>query len=160
MTIALAIAYFLAARLSLILLTEPDGVAVFWPAAGVSTGALIGLGSRARFPVITGTMAATDASTLWAIATSGMPLFSPYVTLAKPRSWPLSSDATLARRSIWTSRATFSDCSRRRLSELPFFGIGGTVGFELFHNSPVPTLTIWQHWFASDALELSPLRRS
>ena len=35
MTIALAIAYFLAARLSLILLTEPDGVAVFWPAAGV-----------------------------------------------------------------------------------------------------------------------------
>ena len=44
MTIALAIAYFLAARLSLFLLTEPDGVAVFWPAAGVSAGALIGSG--------------------------------------------------------------------------------------------------------------------
>ena len=32
--IAVAGAYFLAARLSLALLTKPDGVAVFWPAAG------------------------------------------------------------------------------------------------------------------------------
>jgi len=62
--IALAIAYFLAARLSLFLLTEPDGVAVFWPAAGISAGALIGLGSRARLPVIAGTMAATVAANL------------------------------------------------------------------------------------------------
>ena len=58
-TIALAIAYFLAARLGLYLLTEPDGVAVFWPAAGVAAGALIGLGSGARLPVIAGTIAAT-----------------------------------------------------------------------------------------------------
>ena len=36
---AVAIAYFLAARLSLDLLTKPDGVAVFWPAAGISAGA-------------------------------------------------------------------------------------------------------------------------
>ena len=64
MTIALAIAYSLAARLSLILLTEPDGVAVFWPAAGVSAGALIALGSRVRLPVIAGTMAATIAANL------------------------------------------------------------------------------------------------
>ena len=31
-------------------------------------------------------------------------------------------------------------------------GIGGTIGFELFHSSPAPVLTIWHHWFASDAL--------
>src|SRR4029078_4287552 len=59
LTIALGIAYFLAARLSLLLLTKPDGVAVFWPAAGVSAGVLIGLGPRARLPVIVRKKAAT-----------------------------------------------------------------------------------------------------
>src|SRR5215467_14053450 len=40
---AVGIAYFLAAHLSLALLAEPDGVAVFWPAAGISSGVLIAL---------------------------------------------------------------------------------------------------------------------
>ena len=38
--LAVAVAYFLAARLSLALLEELSGVAVFWPAAGVASGAL------------------------------------------------------------------------------------------------------------------------
>src|SRR5215471_16301068 len=59
------IVYFLAARLSLALLTKPEGVAVFWPAAGVSAGVLIALGSRARWPVVVGTMAATIAANLF-----------------------------------------------------------------------------------------------
>ena len=39
-----AVAYFLAARLGLALLTKPEDVAVFWPAAGIATGILIALG--------------------------------------------------------------------------------------------------------------------
>ena len=31
-------------------------------------------------------------------------------------------------------------------------GLVGTLGFKLFHSSTAPSLTIWQHWFASDAL--------
>ena len=62
--VAVGIVYFLAARLSLVLLTKPEGVAVFWPAAGVSAGVLIALGSRARWPVVAGTMAATIAANL------------------------------------------------------------------------------------------------
>src|SRR5207342_2324419 len=62
--VAIGLAYFLAARLSLALLSIPDGVAVFWPAAGVSAGVLIGLGPRARLPVIVGTMAATITANL------------------------------------------------------------------------------------------------
>src|SRR5208337_765573 len=61
---ALGVAYFLAARLSLALLTKPDGVAVFWPAAGVAAGALIALGPRARWPVIVGTMVASIPANL------------------------------------------------------------------------------------------------
>src|SRR6266550_6596642 len=63
-TFAVAIAYFLAARLSLALLAKPDGVAVFWPAAGVATGLMIGLGSAARWPVVVGVMAATLVANL------------------------------------------------------------------------------------------------
>ena len=49
LAVAVAIIYFLAARLSLALISRPDGVAVFWPAAGVASGVLIGLGPAARF---------------------------------------------------------------------------------------------------------------
>src|SRR5580704_690403 len=64
LAVAIGVVYFLAARLSLALLTKPEGVAVFWPAAGVSAGALIALGPRARWPVIVGTMAATIVANL------------------------------------------------------------------------------------------------
>src|SRR5260370_7955344 len=55
--------YILSARLSLSLLT-PDGVAVFWPAAGVAAGALIAFGPPARWAVVVGTMVATILSNL------------------------------------------------------------------------------------------------
>src|SRR5260221_1506481 len=58
------IAYFLAAQLSLSLLAEPDGVALFWPAAGVSSGVLIALGRDARLPVASGVMVATIIANL------------------------------------------------------------------------------------------------
>src|SRR5437899_3842349 len=61
---AVGIVYFLAARLSLLLLTKPDGVAVFWPAAGVAAGVLIRMGSVARIPVVVGTIAGTIAANL------------------------------------------------------------------------------------------------
>src|SRR5262245_52815708 len=61
---AIGVAYFLAAQLSLGLLTKPDGVAVFWPAAGVSSGVLIALGPGARWPVAVGAMVATIVANL------------------------------------------------------------------------------------------------
>src|SRR6202040_263978 len=56
LAIAVGVAYFLSARLSLALLTKPDGVAVFWPASGVAAGVLIALGPGARLPVTAGTI--------------------------------------------------------------------------------------------------------
>ena len=61
---AVGVAYFLAARLGLGLLLEPDGVAVFWPAAGISSGILIALGPHSRWPVAAGVMAATIPANL------------------------------------------------------------------------------------------------
>ena len=44
---AVGLAYFIAADFSVRLLVEPEGVAVFWPAAGISSGLLIALGPNA-----------------------------------------------------------------------------------------------------------------
>src|SRR4030088_1942341 len=55
--------YMLSARLSLSLLT-PEGVAVFWPDAGVAAGALIAFGPRTRWAVVSGTMVATIVANL------------------------------------------------------------------------------------------------
>ena len=63
-TVGVALAYFVAGRLSLALLEQADGVAVFWPAAGVASGILIALGSAARWPVVVGVVAATIAANL------------------------------------------------------------------------------------------------
>ena len=150
LAIALGIAYFLAARLSLHLII--DGVAVFWPAAGVSAGVLIGLGPRARLPVIVGTMAATIAANLlgdrniwssvvFALCNAGEAVL---VAVLIERFFGPSFNLDRLRNVIGLLAATIFACA--------ISGIGGALGFDLFHNSPAPILTIWLHWFASDAL--------
>jgi hypothetical protein len=61
--LAIGIAYFLAARLGLVL-TSDAGMAFFWPAAGIATGALIVLGPAARLPVAIGAAFASAAASL------------------------------------------------------------------------------------------------
>src|SRR5262249_57263372 len=56
---AIGFGYFLAADFSVRLLVQPEGVAVFWPAAGISSGILIAVGPRARWPVLAGVLVAT-----------------------------------------------------------------------------------------------------
>ena len=75
-TIGVALAYFVAARLSLALLEPVDGVAVFWPAAGVASGILIALGSAARWTVVVGVVAATIAANLLGDRNIGNSVFS------------------------------------------------------------------------------------
>jgi signal transduction histidine kinase len=152
LTVAVGVIYFVAARLSLALLTKPEGVAVFWPAAGVSAGALIALGPRARWPVIFGTMAATIVANLlgdrnfW-----GAFLFA----------FCNAGEAVLT---AWLI-ATYVDADFR-LSKLhnvvglvaaaavgaAVSGIGGALTFKLFHSTSASMLTLWHHWFASDGL--------
>ena len=56
--------YFLAALLSYGLALQSEGLAVFWPASGISSGFLIALGSRARWPVVSGVIVAVLADHL------------------------------------------------------------------------------------------------
>ena len=154
LAVAVGIVYFLAARLSLLLLTKPDGVAVFWPASGVAAGVLIALGPRARLPVAVGAMVATIVANLMGDRT----LFSAVVFGL--------CNAGEALLTAWLIEHYFGlDFNLGKLSRVlgmlvcaivatAVSGIGGTAGFLYFHSSNAPILTIWQHWFASDALGL------
>jgi signal transduction histidine kinase len=152
LAVAVGIVYFLAARLSLALLTKPEGVAVFWPAAGVSAGVLIALGSPARWPVVAGTMVATVvanlfgdrnlwSAVLFAFCNAGEALltawlighyFGPDFRLNKLRNVLGLAAAAL----IGTAVS----------------GIGGAIAYKLFHSTTTPILSTWQHWLASDGL--------
>src|ERR1700751_3272933 len=149
---AVGIVYFLAARLSLLLLTKPDGVAVFWPASRGASGVLIALGPRARTPVAAGAMAATIVANLMGDRT----LFGGVVFGLR--------NAGEALLTAWLIERYFRlDFNLGKLSHVlgillcaivatAVSGIGGAAGFLYFHSSDAPILTIWQHWFASDAV--------
>ena len=152
LAVAVGIGYFVAARLSLALLTKPEGVAVFWPAAGVSAGVLIALGSRARWPVVVGTMVATIVANLlgdrnlWSTALFALCNAGEAVLTAWLIGHYFGSDFRLSKlRNVLGLAAT-------AIIGAAVSGIGGAVAFKLFHSATTPILTTWQHWLASDGL--------
>jgi two-component sensor histidine kinase/integral membrane sensor domain MASE1 len=152
LAIAVAITYFFTARLSLALLTEPDGVVVFWPAAGISSGILIAFGRAARLPVAAGVMTATIAANL---------LGDRNIADAIIFALCNAGEAMLI---AWLIEYHFGpgfslDSSRRVLGLIlatavgtAISGVGGVAGFVLFHGSDAPILTTWLNWFVSDAI--------
>jgi PAS domain S-box-containing protein len=152
-TVAVAIAYFLSARLSLALLEKADGVAAFWPAAGVASGALIVAGSAARWPVILGVMAATILANLlgdrniWSSIVFAAANASEAAIVAGliERSFGPLFELNTLRRVIGLVTAT--------IAGTVVSGIVGTIGFVWFHGDAIASApTVWLHWFASDAL--------
>lgn len=158
--IAVGIAYFLTARLSLFLLTPSDGVAVFWPAAGIASGVLIACAPKARLPIAASVMVATVAANL---------LGDRNLVSAIVFAFTNAGEALLA---AWLIRRRFGSQfdfeSVRHV--LTFFaatgaaafvsGIVGTAGIVLCHNLDAPILDIWFDWFASatlGAIAVAPL---
>jgi len=150
--ITVIISYFLAARLSLALLAQDAGVAVFWPAAGISSGILIGLGSAARWPVIIGVMAATIGANL--LGDRNLP--SSFV-FGFANTFEAVLIAGLVHKFFG---AQFDLDSLRRVLGLfaatitgtMMSGIFGTLGFAIFHPSAASVLVIALHWVTAGAL--------
>jgi signal transduction histidine kinase len=152
LALAIGISYFLAARLSLALLIEPDGVAVFWPAAGVSSGVLIALGRGARLPVAIGTMVATIAANLLGDR-----------NLLSSACFALCNAAEALLTAGLIERYFGAGFSLERLRSVlgllvaaavatTVSGTAATAAYKLFHSPAAPILAIWQHWFASDVV--------
>jgi PAS domain S-box-containing protein len=149
---ATAVVYFLAAQLSLLLLTKPDGVAVFWPAAGVAAGAMIALGPAARWPIGIGAMGATLVANL-----IGGRTFAGSIVFALCNAGEALLCAALIERYFGPQFSL--DRLRNVLGLLmgaiiatAASGIAGALAFKYLEHSAAPILTTWHHWFASDAL--------
>src|SRR5262245_57694193 len=152
LAVAIFVAYFLAGRLGLSLQTHPDGVAVFWPPAGISPGILIALGGDVRWPVVVGVMAATFAVNL----TADRPVWS-----SSAFALCNAGEALLV---AWLiERYVSRDFTLTRLRHVAGFlaavivgtaisGVGGALTIKLFHSPDAPFLITWRHWFASDAI--------
>ena len=149
---AVGLAYFFAAQLSLNLLTQPDKVAVFWPAAGVSAGVLIALGRSARLPVALGAMVATFVAnlmgdrTLWgaiafALCNAGEALLTAW--LIERYVGPRFALGRLRHVLALLAAAVVATAVS---------GVGGTIAYICFQSSTASIMTTWQHWFASDAV--------
>jgi len=151
-SISVAIVYFLAAHLSLALLDKADGIAVFWPAAGVATGVLVAFGAAVRWPVVIGVVAATFAANL----IGDRNLASSSVFALANTCGPLIVAALIRR----FNRAPFELDELRHV--LGLFGativaafasgVVGTCGFLFFHPSTSSAVTIWRHWVVTESL--------
>jgi signal transduction histidine kinase len=149
---AVGAAYFLAAQLSLGLLMKPDGVAVFWPAAGISSGVLIALGPRARWPVAAGAMVATVAANLmgdrnlWAAIAFAVCNAAEALITAGLIQYYFGVRFGLDRLRHVLGLLVAA------VAGTAISGIGGAFGYKLFHSPTVSMLTTWRHWFASDVV--------
>src|SRR5262245_37352594 len=146
------IAYFLAAHLSLLLLTKPEGVAVFWPAAGIASGALIVFGRDARLPVAAATIIATIVAnvlsdrTIWAASAKALCNAGEALLVAGLIERYFGSRFNLDRLSHVLGLLAAA------IVATAVSGVGGTAAIKLFHSAAAPLLTTWYEWFASDLL--------
>ena len=153
LAVAVGFGYFLAARLSVGLVLEPASVAVFWPAAGISSGVLIALGlPRAGWPVAVGVTVATVAI---------------HELIADPFWVGMALGLSNAAEALITAglikRYFGADFNIDRLRQVlglllaaivgtAVSGIGGVATYRLWNGPSATLLTTWEHWFASDAI--------
>ncbi|WP_198164105.1 MASE1 domain-containing protein [Bradyrhizobium jicamae] len=152
MSVAVAIAFFLAARFSFALLDKSDGVAVFWPAAGVATGILVAFGPAVRWPVVIGVAAATVAANLlgdrnlastvfFAVANASGPLI---VSGLIQRFCGAPFELNELRRVFGLFAATIITAM--------ISGLVGMLGFVLFHAPAASPVKAWSHWLVSETV--------
>ena len=148
---AVAVVYFLAARLGLLLLSAPSDVAVFWPAAGIAAGTLIVFGRRAgpviAIGVVAGTVAAnlmSDrnllASLLKGFCNAGEAVLAAWL-LERWFGWPFRF-ANLRRVAGFLAAAGLATA---------ISAIGGAATMTLLHTT-TPYWDVWRAWFLSDGV--------
>lgn len=145
---AVGAAYFLVARNSVGLVLESTGVAVFWPAAGITSGSLIALGPRARWPLAAGVIGASVAvhysEPLWAGISLGLCNAAEALVIAGLIQHYFGADFTLDRLSQVLGLLGAA------IVGTAISGIGGAVTYRLLQGPSADLLVTWHHWFASD----------
>ncbi len=152
LAIAVGVAYFFAAELSISLLAKSKGLATFWLAGGVPTGVLIARGQDAKLPVAVGTMGATILASMmvnqhiWmsialAFVNAGEALLAAWL-IERYFGWPFTLDRLRNVLGLLTVAALATALG----------AIGGTAVNKLFQGPTAQIATTWQHWFASGSI--------
>ena len=151
LAVTVGVVYFLAARLSVDLVL-PDGVAVFWPAAGVSSGVLIALGPHARWPVAAGVTAATVVvhklvgDFQWAAIALGLCNAAEALITAGLLRHYFGADFSIGR------LRPILGFFLAAIVGTAISGIGGAATYRLLQGPSATLLATWQDWFASDLI--------
>jgi integral membrane sensor domain MASE1 len=131
-------AYFLTAHFSLALVLQPDGVAAFWPAAGISAGILIALGPAARWSVAAGVIAPTIGASL----TSDRNIWAPAMFALANVAEALITAGLVQHyfRSNFDFDRLFQVLGLLAASIIgtSISGSIGIIGYKLFHSAAVP----------------------
>ena len=149
LAVAVAVAYFLAARLSLRLLMQPEGVAVFWLPAGITSGMLIALGARARWAIVAGAVVGDVLPSLldgWAAVAVGLCNAAEALIVAGLIQYFFGTTFTLGR-----LREVLGLLGAAVVATV-ISGLGAAVAYKLSASLSAPMLTTWLHWVPSDAL--------
>jgi len=148
---AIAVVYFLAARLGLALISTPSDVAVFWPASGIAAGILILSGRRALPAVVIGVIAGTVAANV---------ISDRSVLTSLCKGFCNAGEAVLVAWLLerWFGRP-FRFADLRRVTG--FFAaaglasalsaVGGALTMTLLHIK-APFWEVWRAWFLSDGV--------
>ena len=147
---AVGLGYLVAADFSVRLLVQPEGVAVFWLAAGISSGILIGLGPRARWPVLAGVLVATVVThliikdPLWAGIALGLCNAAEALVTAGLIQHYFGAGFNLVQLHYVLGLLAAA------VVATIVSGIGGAATYRLMQGPSAPMLSTLQHWFASD----------
>ena len=152
LAVAVGVAYFLTAQLGRALLTDPEGLAVFWLGSGVAVGILVALGGGAQVAVVAGVIGASLAINL---------LSGTSILRAVAFAICNASEALLAAWLIkrWSGPTFRLDKLRHVVALFVAAGVapavasaGSAVAMTLLGPSTAPVFSIWRVWFAADAL--------
>src|SRR5262245_22901760 len=147
----MAVAYFVAARLGLALLSASSDVAVFWPASGLAVGVLIMSGRRVHPSLVVGVVVGTVTANL---------LSDRSLLTAILKGLCNAGEATLVAGLIkrWFGHPfTFDDLPRvLGFATAASLGaaasaFGGAATIALFHSG-APYWDAWRTWFLSDGI--------
>jgi PAS domain S-box-containing protein len=145
---AVALVYFLAARLGLALLSAPSDVAVFWPGSGIAAGILIVAGRRAYPVLVIGVVAGTVAANVMSDRSLWTSLFKGFCNAGEAVlvAWLLER---------WFGRPFAFGDLRRIAGFLAAAGLatvasatGGAATMTLLHTT-APYWDVWRAWFLS-----------
>jgi integral membrane sensor domain MASE1 len=155
LALAIGVAYFVAARLGLALRARLEDVAIFWPASGIATGALIALGRRWWLPVGIAVTAASPAANLLA----GRGVATALVFAACDIGEAVLAAGLIGR---WFGPSFHLNELRRVLSLLlaavlgpAVAGVGAALASRALGGSVASLLEIWRVCFAAHALGIA-----